>query len=209
MENYFLSRSCATLILLMGLSIASCSKDDEPKPASHTVSNTEFNNKKYNIRNGFIQDEGTVDVFYDDEADDKTHYTYSFILTDGTPDFEGRDVVSLRDGSLVISAVLLSPGTTGFGTGTFEFIDFTDFDDMEEDDLKEEFKNRYFCPLAFVFTDTDSDEVWEDETGFMVSGGSFKVSGTAPNYITEYDLTLVDGKKVKGSFTGKFTILQD
>ena len=200
--------SFSAFVLLLGLLSTSCSKDDDTSVIAPSGTNTEYNNKKYAIKNGFIHDGGAVDHYLDDEAESKTHYNYSFILTDGTPTFEGDDVVSMNDGSIVVSAILLSPGTTTFNTGTFEFADYTGDEELDEEELEAKYRNKYFFPLAFVITDSDGDKNWEEEAGELVTGGTFKVSGTAPNYTTEYNLTLDGGKTIKGKFTGKFNVVQ-
>ncbi|WP_114779208.1 hypothetical protein [Botryobacter ruber] len=204
MKNLFFApvlKACALLIVFLSVS---CKDDSEH--VSPVLSNTEYSNAKYTIKNGFIQDGGAVDIFLDSEAEHTTHYNYNLILTDGTPVFEDNDVVSMNDGKIVISALLLSPGTAAFKTGVFEYDDWSDHLDLEEEDLIARYQNKYFFPLAMVFTDTDGDKNWQEETAALVTGGTIKVSGTAPNYTTEYDLILLGGKTLKGSFAGKFNI---
>lgn len=212
MKNLSFSPTLKLLVVLIGFLSVSCNKDDERIPDPTPLSNTDYDNIKYNIKNGFVQDGGAMDIFLDDEAVEKTHYNYNFLLTDGTPVFEGEEVVSMDDGKIIITAVLLSPGTSGFKTGEFEFIDWTDLDDVDdlsEEELKELYKDKFFSPLAFIITDSDEDQNWEEETGQLVTGGTFKVTGTAPNFTTEYDLTLENNKTAKGKFSGVFKTAQN
>lgn len=204
-----LTPALKTIALLLLIGTFSCDKDDEKDPTPVDEFNTEYDNKKYNIKYGFVDDGGSVDVFFDDEATEKTHYNYNFILTDGTPEFENDDVSALENGKILITAGLLSPGTNGFQTGEFELIDLNDWMEMEEEEILETYKDKHFSPLAIIITDSDGDQNWEEETGQVATEGSFKVSGSAPNYTTEYDLTMEDGSKLKGKFTGSFTMVQD
>jgi hypothetical protein len=108
----------------------------------------------------------------------------------------------------------MSPGSTGFKAGTFEFTNWTeDITDLSNEDMTMQefdtkYRNKAFIPLGLLVTDTDGDKNWEEETGLEITGGTIKVSGTSPNFSTEYDLTLEGGKTVKGSFAGKFNEVQ-
>ena len=196
------------LVVLFGFLAVACKEDeDNPNPNPGGTTNTEYNGTKYAIKNGFYQNIGSMDYYFDDEADTKTHYGYSMVLTDGTPVIKDGQPESLPDGKIVIVTSLLSPGTSGFKTGTFEFAKdwVSDMMTLEEEAYDAKYKNKYFAPIALVFTDSDGDKDWEDETGVAVTEGTFKVTGTAPNFTTEYDLKLTGGKTLKGSFAGKFS----
>ncbi|MDX5420409.1 MAG: hypothetical protein LPK09_14435 [Hymenobacteraceae bacterium] len=207
MKKQSLQFPLSLLALLVALFAVSC-KDNSPDPASPAGINTEYDNVKYAIKNGFMHDGGPMDYFMDDEAENKTHYNYSFIMTDGTPIFEGEDVVRMDDGEIIILAVLLSPGSSGFKTGTFEYANWLGDEELGEEELETKYRNKYFFPFAYVITDKDKDKNWEEEIGAMVTGGTIKVSGTPSNYTLEYDLTLEGNKTLKGKFTGKFKVVQ-
>jgi hypothetical protein len=201
------------LVLSIGFLAVSCDKDKDnnPNPNGPGATNTEYNGVKYAIKNGFYQNGGAMDYYFDDEAAHKTHYNYTMVLTDGNPVIKDGKAESMNDGKILIVPTLLSPGTTGFKTGTFEFAKdwVTDMTVMDEAAYDAKYKNKYFVPLAMVFTDTDGDKNWEEENGVAVTEGTFKVSGTAPNYTTEYDLKLTGGKTLKGSFSGNFREITD
>ena len=74
------------VICAFGFFLGSC-EENNPNPSTpgNTNTNTEYNNEKFAIKNGFFQNNGTVDYFFDDEAEDKTHFGSTFILTDGNP----------------------------------------------------------------------------------------------------------------------------
>jgi hypothetical protein len=199
-------------VLVIGLLAVSCKEDeDNPGPNTPGTTNTEYNGTKYAIKNGFYENGGAMDYYFDDEAEIKTHYNYTLVLTDGTPVLKDGKAESMNDGKILLVTTLLSPGTTGFKAGTFEFAKdwVEDMMNLEAEEYDAKYKNKYFTPIAIVFTDSDGDKDWTDETGVAVTEGTFKVSGTAPNFTTEYDLKLTGGKALKGSFSGKFSEITD
>jgi hypothetical protein len=201
------------LAVLFGFLAVSCKedKDNNPSPNVPGAANTEYNGTKYTIKNGFFENNGAMDYYFDDEAEIKTHYNYNLVLTDGTPVLKDGKAESMNDGKILIVSTLLSPGTNGFKPGTFEVAEdwVEDMMVLDEEAYDAKYKNKYFAPIAIVFTDSDGDKDWQDETGVAVTAGTFKVSGTAPNFTTEYDLTVTGNKTLKGSFTGKFSEIHD
>jgi hypothetical protein len=200
------------LVLLFGFLAVSCKEDkDNPQPNGPGATNTEYNGSKYTIKNGFYQNNGAMDYYFDDEAEIKTHYNYTLVLTDGTPVIKDGKAESMNDGKILIVPTLLSPGTSGFKPGTFEVAKdwVQDMIELDQQAYDAKYKNKFFAPIAVVFTDTDGDKNWEEETAVSVTEGTFKVTGTSPNFTTEYDLKLTGGKTLKGSFSGRFTEITD
>lgn len=200
------------LVVSFGFLAVACKEDkDNPSPITTGTPNTEYNGTKYVIKNGFYENNGAMDYYFDDEAENKTHYNYTLVLTDGTPVIKDGKAESMNDGRILIVPTLLSPGTSGFKAGTFEVAKdwIQDMMTLDQEAYDAKYKNKYFAPIAVVFTDSDGDKNWEEETGVAVTEGTFKVTGTAPNFTTEYDLKLAGGKTLKGSFSGKFTEIHD
>jgi hypothetical protein len=194
------------LILLFGFLAVSCTNDDEANTKPASSGNIEFDGTKYSMKNGFFQDNGPVNIYGEDE----THYNYNFFLTDGIPSFDNTGKIkNIENGKIVMFTSLISPGKTEFKTGTFGYASFMDDMDLEEEELEEKYKNKSFFPMAFVILDTDNDKNWEEEDEIEVSGGTIKISGTAPKYTTEYNLNLKNGKTLKGGYTGTYTKIDE
>jgi len=209
MKKVFYSIRFSVLALSFGFLAVSCEeKKDNPSPniGTNGNTNTEYNGTKYAIKNGFFKNEGALDYYFDEEAVTKTHFAYTMLLTDGTPVLQNGKPKSMTDGKILIVSSLLSPGSAGFTAGTFEVAKdwVPDMINLEPQAYDAKYKNKFFSPIAIVFTDSDNDKDWQDETGVSVTEGTFKVTGTAPNFSTEYDLTLTGGRTVKGKFAGRF-----
>lgn len=210
MKKVFYSIKVSVLALSFGFLAVSCEeKKDNPSPNTNGANgstNTEYNGTKYAIKNGFFKNEGALDYYFDEEAVTKTHFAYTMLLTDGTPVLQNGKPKTMTDGKILIVSSLLSPGTAGFTAGTFEVAKdwVPDMINLDPQAYDAKYKNKFFSPIAIVFTDSDNDKDWQDETGVSVIDGTFKVTGTAPNFNTEYDLTLTGGRTLKGKFAGRF-----
>ncbi len=207
MKNPFKILPFFALLLSLSMFTSSCSdkedKDEVVEPAP--TGNTSFDNKAYDIKNGFYVEGGAVNMY----ADDPTHFMNYFILTDGTPNFDDDgNAEDLADGKILMMGGLFSPGGTGFTPGTFNYISFAGDINLTEAQREAKYKDKSFFNSPIIVIDTDGDKNFEEEAEINVTGGTIKISGTAPNYTVEYDLTIAGGKNLKGKFTGAFTKLE-
>jgi hypothetical protein len=196
------------LALFFAFAAVSCEEKDKDKnPSPDNSKQTEYNGSKYTIKKGFYQDGGPMDLVGDDDS----HYNQNFFLTDGNVTLkEDGNFENPGDAKILFMAGLLSPGTTGFKTGTYEYSNiFQDETLLSESAFDAKYRNRNVMLLSFIIADTDGDKNFEEEDPQNVTGGTIKVSGTKPNYTLEYDLTLEGNKKLKGQYTGNYQQVTD
>lgn len=181
-------------VALLASVFTACKKDngdDDDKLDTGLNNQLEYNGTKYALKSGFVTDYGS----------DEAHYNYDFELADGTFDNEGDS-----DNSTVeVYFELYSSGSSSFKTGTFQFITATDDDEITD----AKFSNKNFFSYGDILIDKNSDMEFDDNEVIEVTGGTVIVSGTARNYTVEFDVSLEDGKKAKGKFSGSFGYYDD
>ena len=200
--------SIQAFLLLFGFLAVSCTDDDkDTNPGPDNANKIEYNGANYTIKKGFFQDGGAQDLVGEEES----HYNHNFFLTDGNVNLNNDgSLQNAGDAKIVIMTGLLSPGAASFKTGTFEYSNIVqDATTLPESEFDAKYRPRYVMLMGTVIVDTDGDKNFEEETAQVVTGGTIKVSGTKPNYSTEYNLTLDGGKTLKGSFTGSYTQVAD
>lgn len=171
--------------LLLTASLSSCKEYDTeiaPAPAAVITNSVELNGKAYNFVDGLIFDYGPFFL-----GSRYTHYNYDIAIVDAEINLNDEEY-DYTKASAVLWVDLFSPGTTGFKTGTFHFIDKAS---MTESNTA----TKYFFNFAFFGASEGNGYTYLEATG-----GSIKVSGTANNYTLVYDLILSNGKSLKGSF---------
>lgn len=203
MKNLFNLKLIA-LLLSFGFFATSCTDDDEPDNPKPT-GNTEYNGEKFTIKNGYYAEGQGIKLF----GNANTHYLDFLFVTDGTPKFANDgEITEMPDGKIAILAALLSAGGTGLKPGTFEYTDMAADVNLTPAQVEAKYKNKSFFYESIVRVDTDGDHDWEEEADLKITGGTIKVSGSLPVLTTEYNLTLANGKTLKGSFGGTFNKLQ-
>lgn len=181
------------LFTLLSLPFISCEKDKDNEPAISETFKVE--GKSFTIKEGFIEDYGSYGV-----GENDTHYNYDFFLIDGDAELEVEEVSDFKAG---LYFELFSPGTSGFTTGKFNFID-------EEDiNLESDIVGKHFFTYAEAYFDLDDDGVEDEESEyFYVIGGSITVSGgTNNNYTVEFDVKLDNNETIKGKFADTFIFI--
>ncbi|WP_242919589.1 hypothetical protein [Pontibacter liquoris] len=197
----------AVMAVSLGLLATSCSQDDDqdtdviPTPSG----NTEYNGQGYTIKNGFYLNGGSLSLF----GGDDTHYMDYFLITDGTPTIGSNgEVNDLQNGKIAILTPLFSAGGNSFKTGHFVYADLSADTDLEEVELEAKYGGKSFFFQTMVMIDSDGDSNWEEEADIEITGGTIDVSGSLPNLTMSYNLQTAGGKVLKGSYSGKFTLIE-
>ncbi|MDQ3291989.1 MAG: hypothetical protein M3Q05_11945 [Bacteroidota bacterium] len=188
------------ILLSFGFFATSCTDDDDPdnpKPSG----NTEYNGEKFTIKNGYYAIGNGIKLY----GNAPTHHLDFLFLTDGTPKFSNDgEITEMQDGKIAILGALLSPDGASFKPGTFEYTNMAADVNLTEAQVEAKYKNKSFFYESIVRMDTDGDKNWEEEADIKITGGTIKVSGALPIVVTEYNLTLENGKTVKGKFGSTF-----
>lgn len=174
------------LMLLCGLFMISCSEDNPEDDINPSVTNAVlYDGTTYQINRGLIEDYGP----------DNSHYNYDMILTDGT--IGDNDV---DNETFIFYLELFSAETSGFKTGTFTYV-------YEEELSEMEAGKSYFTSNSSLYIDVNNDGIVnDDDEEISVTGGTLTISGSGANYTLVYDLTLENGKTLKGGYEGSFTV---
>ncbi len=159
-----------------------------------------FDGTDYTMKAGLIVDYGAAAIVSNTE----THYNYDFYVADETfkqfadPAF-GPYYGYGPTTTIGIYLELFSPDTTGFSTGTFNFVDGSSLTSSNT-------AGQRFFSYAYATLDSNGNtdgDLDGPETPF--TGGSVIVSSTGNNnYTINYNLTAAGGKNLSGSFTGSF-----
>jgi len=168
-----------TVLIIMSISIFSCSKDkDEVEPIIDAKNELSYNGQTYPLNYGAI----------DDYEYDGSHTNYEFHLF---------KIVSETDPVVPIYLFLdlFSPNEGGFKGGTFHYID-TDNGEVNLDG-KYYFDDGYFARNVNIETDAVEEFVY-------IKSGTVKVSGSGSEYKLAFDLVMDNGKSIKGSYGGTF-----
>ncbi|MDQ4141477.1 MAG: hypothetical protein M3142_13290 [Bacteroidota bacterium] len=199
MKTYFNVKLIA-ILLSFGFFATSCTDDDDPdnpKPSG----NTEYNGQKFTIKNGYYAIGDGIKLY----GNAPTHHLDFLFMTDGTPKFSNDgEITEMQDGKIAILGAMLSADGTSFKPGTFEYTNMAADVNLTEAQVEAKYKNKSFFYESIVRMDTDGDKNWEEEADVKITGGTIKVTGALPAVTTEYNLTLENGKTVKGSFGGPF-----
>jgi hypothetical protein len=171
------------LILLLGLFTASCSEDDAEEELAPSVTNSvAYNGQTYEIKNGLILNYGS----------NASHYNNDIIVSDGTFSMEETE-----NGTFALYLELYSAGTSGFQPGTFQFAE-------EDDDVAE--STSFFTANSGLIIETNADGVVDDgDEVIHITAGTVTVSGSGTDYTLVYDVTLENGKTLKGGYAGSST----
>ena len=199
MKTTFNFLKLPTLALALTFASTSCNlfeKKDDPEPVKNEV---EYNGTNYNLDQGLIVDYGAESLY----GDDDTHYDYDFYVSDGDIENNGDEVEEIQ-GSFAVFTECYSFGDAGFKTGTFTYVDSSNDGSLSDNQLETKYKNKSVFGSA-VYIDTNGNGILSDESPIRATGGTVKVSGSSPDYTIEYDLTLANGKTLKGRRTGSFS----
>lgn len=208
MKNFRITTLLTATVAL--LSFSACSDDDDDSnpngnnpPASSSIS---FDGKSYNMKSGLVIDYGatSIEVFAPE-----THYNYDFIVTDGPINFvqdsvNGDFYLPGSNSTISVNIELLSPDTSNFKSGTFNFID-------EDSVSVASASGKYFFSYGEVELDNDGVVDGDfDGPEFDVVGGFVVVSGTsASNYSINYNLQVEGGRTLTGTYSGSFIYEND
>lgn len=202
MKN-LLNLKLIALLLSIGLFATSCKEDDDPDTPNPS-GNTEYNGEKFNIKNGYYADGGGIKLY----GNANTHYLELLFMTDGTPVFaEDGEITKMPDGKIALIAAFISAGGNGFKPGTYEYTDMAADANLTAAQIEAKYKNKSFFYESLIRVDTDGDHNWEEEADVKITGGTIKVTGALPVLTTEYNVTLANGKTLKGSYGGTFNKL--
>jgi hypothetical protein len=186
-------------VLLLALSTTSCFLFDKEDPKPNITNEVEYNASKYKMEEGVIVDYGSFTLF----GQNDTHTNYDFYVSDGDIEYDNDNVEEI-EGKLAIWAELVAPDASDFKTGTFNFIDNDNDGSLNNAQKEAKYKDKFVFPSAKVYIDTNGNGILSDDTPMQTTSGTIKVSGSQPNYKIEYNLTLTNGKTVKGDFSGSF-----
>lgn len=163
------------------LTTVSCKDDDEtPAPAPVANNTVAYDGADYSIDNGAIIDWGT----------DGEHYNYDVFLADGEIDFETN---TASGASIIVYAELFSPGDEEFSSGTFNF------------NASGNVSGKHYFEMAEIMVDSnDNGQLDENDDLLTVTAGKIITTGDASNFTLELDVTLDNGKTLKGKYTRSF-----
>jgi hypothetical protein len=193
MKKFTLSFRLMTLLLCSFLAVSCGDDDDDVAPLSNQL---EYENTRYDLDLAFSVDYGPFGFIDDNE----THYAQEFVLFD--------TIGSTQASRIALDLVLLSSGTSAFQTGTFDFADLSNETSASVVEGKYRDKN-IFLESAFLKDVNNDGEFDENTETFMISGGTVKITGTAPTYVLDCDLVLEGGKTVKAQYAGEFINITD
>jgi len=204
MKTSLNSLKWATLALTFSFLTTSCdlfNKDKEdPKPATNEIT---YNSTKYTLDESLMIKYGSFSVY----GDEDTHVNNDFYIANGNIDYNNSTGnVEEINGNLAIHAELASPGATEFKTGTFNYIDGSNDNSLSEAQLEAKYKNKPFFE-AGIYIDTNGNGLMSDETPVKANGGTIKVSGSNNTYTLDFDLTLTNGKTLKGRNASTFSAI--
>jgi hypothetical protein len=168
--------------LALGLiTTASCKDDDgAPEPAPIANNSVAYNGTSYSIDNGAIIDWGT----------DGEHYNYDIFLADGEIDFETNTATGA---SIIVYAELFSPGDSDFSAGTFIY------------NASGNVSGKYYFEMLQVMTDSNNNRRLDEHDEILnVTGGKVTTTGKPSNFSMELDVTLDNGKTLKGNYSGSY-----
>ncbi|GEO02784.1 hypothetical protein AAE02nite_04480 [Adhaeribacter aerolatus] len=200
MKTTFNTLKLSTLALVLTFASTSCSlfeKKDDPKPAKNEV---EYNGTKYEMDESLMVEYGAETLY----GDDDTHYINDFYIANGNILYRNGTVEEVS-GSFAIYTELVSNGTDKFNTGTFNYIDNGNDGSLSESQLEQKYKGKSVFGDAQIYIDTNGNRMLSDETPIHATGGTVKVSGSGNTYTLEYNLTLENGKTVRGSNSSSFS----
>jgi len=172
-----------SLFLASMFIFSACKKDVEPNTPEPSATFT-FGAETVTLTSGEVNNFGALGF------DNPTHWNYDFFINGSTA--SGRDAW--------LYAELISSGSTSFNTGTFTFMDVNNINSAADIAGKNLFSN------AYIWIDTNGDEVEDENEFFEVTGGTITVSGgTNNNYTIEYDVIFNSVFSVAAKYTGTFT----
>lgn len=161
-----------------------------------------YNGKPFRIADGLIEDYGVASPL---GSAISSFYNYDFSVSDGTflPEMNGDDIdyeLDAAQATFLFSVELFSPGISGFQDGTYQFLD-------ENNATQTSISGKFFFFDAEVNLDGNSDGDLEDdadEISLSVTSGTVTVSSSGMNYTLAVDVTLSNGEKLVGNYTGIF-----
>ena len=181
-----------TLLAFASLFIISCSKDDDDDDDANN-NTVVYDGTSYTMVDGLVSDYGSYDPI---DLGTASHYNIDFAIVDAV-------LVQVTEGdytywnpgentTIWAYAELFSSGTASFQTGTFVFIDY-------DTATAESIEGKIF------FTDVEVGVIsGTSELEFEATAGTVTVSGSGTNYTISFDITLENGKKLTGGYSGVF-----
>lgn len=182
------------LAILCTSILSSCGSDDDGDSSS-ILGTIRIENQTFDVNTALIGDFGIASPLFD-----ASHYNFDFTLTDAVFNLSNPQTNQDFTGTYILYAELFSPGTSGFQTGTFNYVD--DFD-IEQSDIDGEF---IFFASDLILDSNNDGVIDESDTEDAVVSGSITVSGSGTNYTITYDVELESGKTINTSFSGNFTL---
>ena len=190
------TKNLMLILLAIIVGFTSCEPGSDNSPDNIV----EYNSTKYTISKGAFLDDGPYNYY----GSTNTHYDHLFYTTDGTFTYNASGELTDAKGNIAISAYLSSFGASSFKTGIYTFISDANDGSLSATQLKSKYENKSFFYEAGIALGSSINSSLANIIPINVTSGTIKVEGTKPNYTLTYDLVLVGGKTVKGSYTGEF-----
>lgn len=169
-------------------------KEEDPVPPSYFI---EYDGGKYSFLEGVVWD-------FPEGGYTPAHYTHGYFLP-RIPDYASASalLIPAQDPPIIISFFLSTPDSDTFKEGTYEFVPrFTDWLDEE---LYQEYlssiKGKYMLSEVEVGFDANGDNIIEMDEQLRIDKGTIRVTRD----FLEFDLTLTNGKTIKGRSNPVFT----
>jgi hypothetical protein len=139
-------------------------------------------------------------------GNNNTHRVNHFYFANGNIDYNNTTKnVEEINGSFAVFSELASAGAAEFNTGTFNYVDASNDNSLNDTQLEAKYKNKSVFSDVEVYIDTNGNGLLGDEIPVEANGGTIKVSGSNNNYTLEFDLTLTNGKTLKGKTASSFS----
>ena len=193
---------CSICFLLLSTAgFLSCEEEgntDVAKTTPTVEDQVTFGGNSYALKDGLLRNYGATD----------NHYNIRFSVTDGeftsiTTSVDGipTTVWMTSDASVEIVAALYSPGNDSFRANTFGLADVP-----ESAVNNANLVGGYFFNEAYAAVDVNADGEFSEDERVAVSGGAIQITGTYPEYIISYDLTLANGSNLRGAYGGPYAL---
>lgn len=174
-------------------------KKDDPEPLKNEVS---YNNTKYTLDESLMIKYGGYSLF----GDENTHVVNHFYFANGNIDYNTTTgEVDEINGSFAVFAEVASASTSDFKTGAFNYTDGSNDNSLNDTQLEAKYKNKSVFSVVEVYIDNNGNGILSDEVPVLANGGTINVSGSNNSYALEYNLTLANGKTVKGKTASTFS----
>ena len=180
MTKFYNSLKLVAFLIPALFLLGSCSEEEDSSGIDTNM--IDYSGNKQEIKQAVIREPGTL----------YSHLMKGFIMSnmDITP-------------GVGLGLTVFSSDESNLEAGDYQFIDVN----------SEEFTNDNVAGMNFFsgsfLLDENNDKQLDDSDEIDVNGGTVTITGTQPNYTVIFDLTLENGKTVKGNYSGTFEMADD